>query len=60
MVGWASKIQSNSQLLDNEPRYIPDFSEGDDVEHGLFGVGKIVEIDDDTVAVYFKKQELRN
>jgi DNA helicase-2/ATP-dependent DNA helicase PcrA len=59
MVGWASKIQQTNQTLDNEPRYIPDFSEGDDVEHGLFGIGKIVEIDDDTVAVYFKKAGIK-
>ena len=56
LTGWATGIKPQ---LDNSPRYVPDFSEGDDVEHGLFGVGKIVEIDGDTLAVYFKKQGIK-
>ena len=56
MVGWASGLKNE---VSDEPRYVPDFAEGDDVEHSLFGVGKIVEIDDDTVAVYFKKAGIK-
>ncbi len=48
--GWTEQLKT-----DNEPRYAPDFSEGDSVEHQLFGVGKIVEMDGDMAAVFFKK-----
>ncbi|MCA9324077.1 UvrD-helicase domain-containing protein [Candidatus Saccharibacteria bacterium] len=51
MTGWAAASPTQT----DEPRYVPDFSEGDSVEHQLFGVGKIVEVEDDMVAVYFKK-----
>lgn len=56
LVGWTSK---QSEQASNEPRYVPDFAEGDVVEHSLFGMGKIVEIDEDTVAVYFKKAGIK-
>jgi DNA helicase-2/ATP-dependent DNA helicase PcrA len=38
----------------NEPRYVPELSEGDSVRHQIFGVGKVLEIDGDNVAIYFK------
>lgn len=38
----------------DEPRYVPDFAEGDAVRHDVFGVGTVVEIDGDNVSVYFK------
>lgn len=57
MVGWAEASQSKKE--DNEPRYVADFSEGDSVEHSLFGVGKIVEIEEDMAAIYFKKAGLK-
>ncbi|MBP6962403.1 UvrD-helicase domain-containing protein [Candidatus Saccharibacteria bacterium] len=56
LTGWAVDKKPG---VSDEPRYVPDFSEGDDVEHGLFGVGKIVEIDGDTLAVYFKKSGIK-
>ena len=37
-----------------EPRYIPELIEGDQVRHQLFGIGTVMEIDGDTVAIYFK------
>ena len=37
-----------------EPRYIPELVEGDQVRHQLFGIGTVMEIDGDTVAIYFK------
>jgi DNA helicase-2/ATP-dependent DNA helicase PcrA len=52
LTGWASHLTQSST---SEPRYVPDFNEGDDVQHELFGVGKIVEVEGDMVAVYFKK-----
>lgn len=38
----------------NEPRYVPELTEGDNVRHQQFGVGTVVETDGDTVVVYFK------
>ena len=38
----------------NEPRYVPDLSEGDGVKHQLFGLGTIVEMDGDNATIYFK------
>jgi ATP-dependent DNA helicase UvrD/PcrA len=39
---------------DDEPRYVPDLNEGDQVRHQLFGVGTIVELDGETATIYFK------
>jgi len=39
---------------DDEPRYVPDFEEGDTVRHHVFGQGTIVELDGDVATVYFK------
>lgn len=52
LAGWAQK-QQTSQSSD-EPRYVPDYSEGDSVEHQLFGRGTVVEIEGDNIAIYFK------
>lgn len=43
-----------ARLLDNEPRYVPDFEEGDGVSHQLFGEGTIVELRGEIAAIYFK------
>ncbi len=56
MVGWTEKIEKNN---DNEPRYVSDYQEGDSVEHQLFGIGKIVEVEGDNVAVFFKKSGVK-
>ncbi len=40
--------------IDNEPRYVADLVEGDTVRHQLFGIGTVMEVDGDNVAVYFK------
>lgn len=53
LVGWAAASQA--AVSTDEPRYVQDFSEGDSVEHSVFGVGKVVEVDTDMIAVYFKK-----
>ena len=41
-------------IPDDEPRYVPDLNEGDQVRHQLFGVGTIVELDGETATIYFK------
>ncbi len=45
--------------VDNEPRYVPDFAEGDGVSHQLFGEGTIVELSGDIAAIYFKGKGLK-
>lgn len=45
--------------LSNEPRYVPDLSEGDGVRHQVFGQGTVLEIDGDTAVVYFKGKGAR-
>ena len=37
-----------------EPRYVLEVEEGDRVEHQLFGIGTVMEINGDVAAVYFK------
>jgi DNA helicase-2/ATP-dependent DNA helicase PcrA len=38
----------------DEPRYVPDVSEGDAVSHSVFGPGTIMELDGDVATIYFK------
>jgi DNA helicase-2/ATP-dependent DNA helicase PcrA len=38
----------------NEPRYVPELSEGDSVKHQLFGIGTVVELDGDNATIFFK------
>lgn len=38
----------------NEPRYVPELNEGDAVKHQVFGNGTVMEVDGDSVVVYFK------
>lgn len=38
----------------DEPRYVPELNEGDNVEHSLFGKGTVVELQGDNATVYFK------
>ena len=44
----------SSPTNSTEPRYVPELVEGDEVRHQLFGIGTVMEIDGDTVAIYFK------
>ncbi|HET9098245.1 MAG TPA: UvrD-helicase domain-containing protein [Candidatus Saccharimonadales bacterium] len=46
-------------LKSDEPRYVPDISEGDDVSHLVFGNGTVVEIQGETAVVYFKGKGTR-
>ncbi|HTB49009.1 MAG TPA: UvrD-helicase domain-containing protein [Verrucomicrobiae bacterium] len=43
----------------DEPRYVPDLTEGDSVRHQIFGMGTVMEIDGDTAVVYFKGKGTR-
>lgn len=51
-----SMAQQSDQKTVNEtePRYVLELVEGDRVRHDLFGVGTVIEVDDDNAAVYFK------
>jgi DNA helicase-2/ATP-dependent DNA helicase PcrA len=49
-----SVAPSLSGNVSNEPRYIPELEEGDDVKHQLFGVGTVVELEGDNATIYFK------
>lgn len=42
-----------------EPRYIPELNTGDSVRHQTFGAGTVVDIDGDTVTVYFRGKGAR-
>ena len=46
-------------VLDDEPRYIPELSEGDAVRHQIFGVGTVMELAGDTAVIYFKGKGTR-
>lgn len=45
---------SDAPVNSDEPRYVLELSEGDTVRHQLFGIGTVMEIDGDNVAIYFK------
>jgi DNA helicase-2/ATP-dependent DNA helicase PcrA len=62
-----SEFQKHGPLLDfgglnfattaadsNEPRYIPELSPGDSVQHQVFGKGTVLELDGDNATIYFK------
>ncbi len=50
---------TQTQPQNIEPRYVPELNEGDSVKHQLFGVGTVLEVDGDNVAVYFKGKGTR-
>lgn len=43
-----------THTVSDEPRYVPELTEGDSVRHQLFGVGTVVELDGDNATIYFK------
>jgi DNA helicase-2/ATP-dependent DNA helicase PcrA len=43
-----------NKQLSNEPRYVPELNEGDDVRHQVFGIGTVMEIEGDNAIIYFK------
>jgi DNA helicase II / ATP-dependent DNA helicase PcrA len=42
------------QAMSDEPRYVPEFYEGNTVRHEVFGEGTIVEMDGENATIYFK------
>lgn len=38
----------------NEPRYVPELNEGDEVNHQVFGRGVVLDVAGDNVSIYFK------
>lgn len=51
--------QQISDDYNQEPHYIPELNEGDGVRHEVFGIGTVVDIDGETVTVYFKGKGAR-
>ncbi|MFT4532590.1 MAG: DNA helicase-2/ATP-dependent DNA helicase PcrA [Candidatus Saccharimonadales bacterium] len=51
MTGWAANIDSSPKS--DEPRYVPDYEVGEQVEHALFGRGRIVDMEGDNIAISF-------
>lgn len=43
----------------NEPRYVLELNEGDDVRHQVFGTGTVMEIEGDVAVIYFKGRGTR-
>lgn len=52
-------LGNTSAASSNEPRYVPDLSEGDGVKHEIFGHGTVMEIEGDTAVIYFKGKGTR-
>jgi DNA helicase-2/ATP-dependent DNA helicase PcrA len=44
---------SISDSILNEPRYVLELEPGDKVRHQLFGIGRVVEVEGESVAVHF-------
>lgn len=62
--GWSedrsvSLGQSSEPAVSNEPRYVPELNEGDQVRHQVFGVGTVMELDGDNAMIYFKGKGAR-
>jgi hypothetical protein len=53
MIGWTEQLSSTA--ISDEPRYVPDFQEGDGVRHKLFGDGTILHLEGDSATIYFQK-----
>ena len=56
LIGWTKNTNSKES---SEPHYVVEYNEGDVVEHGIFGKGRVVEVQDDMVAVFFKKAGIK-
>lgn len=59
--GQSSKheYEQSQDDFNQEPRYIPELNEGDGVRHQTFGTGTVVDVDGDTVTVYFRGKGAR-
>ncbi len=55
----ADYFSTQSPPVSDEPRYVLELSEGDSVKHDLFGVGTVMEVEGDNLAVYFKGKGMK-
>ena len=55
----SESVKSINQSADIEPRYIPELNAGDNINHQTFGHGTVVELEGETVAVYFKGRGIK-
>lgn len=42
------------QPVNDEPQYLPELNEGDNVKHSVFGTGTVLELDGDNATIYFR------
>jgi len=47
-------FEQDTQPSSDEPRYVPELSEGDGVAHQLFGTGTVLNLEGDNATIYFK------
>lgn len=47
-------FDGSMQPTSDEPRYVPELSEGDGVAHQLFGTGTVLNLEGDNATIYFK------
>jgi len=52
--GLFDSSQTLEPVVDDEPRYVLELSEGDNVHHQLFGNGTVMELDGEAAIIYFK------
>lgn len=46
--------ETQYEPVNDEPRYLPELNEGDNVKHSVFGVGTVLDLDGDSATIYFK------
>jgi len=46
--------QTHPSYEADEPHYVPELNEGDQVKHQIFGIGTVLDIEGDNVTIYFK------
>ncbi len=62
VTGSDSLVSHEPQLensYSNEPRYVVELNEGDNVKHQVFGEGRVLEVEGDNVAVHFKTKGIK-
>ncbi len=57
--GSYQRPKTSFEATNNEPRYSVELVEGDTVRHTVFGIGSVLEIEGDVVAVYFKSKGVK-
>ncbi len=54
-----SASNTSSTSSSNEPRYVPELSQGDGVHHELFGNGTVMAVDGDEVTIQFQNKGVK-